>query len=527
MHLPPDTTPSPFKARVVCMAVLLLTALAAATWAWLPRGLAHFLAQNPDAAAHLVGEGTVPALRVAFQAIGIVGGLCALSGLAALIFAHRATYLLLRLTLFAVVAVLAAYIYLTWHGLFALFRNDIDFNGQEHDRATVLKFWWSIAWPALAIALYTGWLHVMLRSRPVFAHFTRRTGDAMAGDHMLESIRTHGHDPRHRRSLYASTITHLTILVLIPWILGLGGCVEAYKVPKGSGNPVVAMVTMVQPKKKEKKTITVRPDSAIIFDIPDLDETEVDQVLQEQTRQTYESNPNALAGNIGAGGGTEGGWPEGMDDYRIRFIHLEHSGAGWDDGMGENSGTLNFLRHFAQVTGFRNIATGGESHSIRLLEKYPDDGFPPFVFLTGNAAIGRLSSDDIRILREYCLKGGMIFANAGSPAFHQSFTHLMRQVFPDRALTDVPDDDMIYQQPFRYPNGAPAFWAHGGTRALGVRHEGRLCVYYHPGDMNDAWRDPKFIDVSPELRQTALNLGVNIVYYAFTHWNDAIAKQKK
>lgn len=523
---PPDTAPSARKARVVCTAVILLSALAYAAWAWLPRGLAVFLSQNPDAAAYLASHGATHALHVCFQSFGILGIGCVLTGVAAFL-PNKLTYLALRLTLFGVAAALAAYLYLTWHALFGLLAAEIEFNGQEHDRATTFKFWWSVAWPALALVLYTGWLHVMLRSRPVFARFTGTTGTPMAGDHMLENVRSHGRDPRHRRSLYASTFTHLTILIIIPWILGLGGCVEAYKVPKGSGNPVVAMVTMVQPKKKEKKTITVRPDSAIIFDIPDLDETEVDQVLQEVTRQTYESNPNALAGQMGAGGGTEGGWPEGMDDYRIRFIYLEHKGAGWDDGMGENMGTISFLRHFSQVTGFRNIASDGESHSIRLLEKYPDDGFPPFVFLNGNAAISGVSADDARILREYCLKGGMIFANAGSPSFHQSFLHLMRQVFPDRALSDIPDDDMIYQQPFRFPNGTPSFWAHGGTRALGVRHEGRLCVFYHPGDLNDAWADPKFTDISPELRQSALNLGVNILYYSFTHWNDAIAKQKK
>ena len=75
----------------------------------------------------------------------------------------------------------------------------------------------------------------------------------MDGDRVLEDLRTHGRDPRHRRSLYASAFTHILILVIIPYILSLGGCVEAYKVPKGSGNPVVAMVKMVKPKKKKKQ----------------------------------------------------------------------------------------------------------------------------------------------------------------------------------------------------------------------------------------------------------------------------------
>ena len=97
-----------------------------------------------------------------------------------------------------------------------------------------------------------------------------------------------------------------------------------------------------------------------------------------------------------------------MEDYKIRFIRLDHGGAGWDDGMNETGADINFLRGFAQATGFKKIARKGESHPIALLAKYPDDGFPPFVYLTGNHDMGRVSSTDAKILREYCLKGGML-----------------------------------------------------------------------------------------------------------------------
>jgi hypothetical protein len=141
--------------------------------------------------------------------------------------------------------------------------------------------------------------------------------------------------------------------------------------------------------------------------------------------------------------------------------------------------------------------------------------------------MGRVTTDDIRILREYCLGGGMLIGDAGSPDFHQSFTRLMAQVFPDKPLLDIADDDMIYQVPFGFPNGAPAFWHHGGRRALGVKHEGRWVVFYHPGDMNDAWKSQGFTDVSPEMRDAAMNLGVNLIYYAFNQWDEQVAKKRK
>ena len=473
------------------------------------------------------GSLMLPVLQMVFLYFGVVGGICGLVGLLSL-FRSRATYRLLRASLAVVYPLVLVYAFMAWEILFGVLAAELDIDGSKQDRATILLAWWSVVWPALAAALYVIWLHVMLYSRSVVAAFTAQEGEALQGDHVLEDVRTHGHEPRQRRSLYGSIATHIVILVILPALMELGGCVQAYRVPKGTGEPVVTMVKMVKPKKKKKKTLTLRPNSAIIFEVPDLDNTEVDEQIEEQSQVQYVAAANAKAGKMGKGGPGKGGWPEGMDKYKIRFIRLEHGGAGWDAGMdAKTAADVNFLRAFAKSTGFNKIANKGESHSIRLLKKYPKDGFPPFVYMTGNGHMGRVSSNDIKILREYCLKGGMLIGDAGSRQFHDSFVHFMRQVFPDKPLIDIADDDMIYQLPYGFPNGSPAFWHHGGRRALGVKHEGRWCVFYHPGDMNDAWKSQGYTDVTPEMRQAAMNLGVNIVYYAFNQWDDAVAKQRK
>jgi hypothetical protein len=518
---------APFKARVVSFAAIALAGLGVAAWAFCPQALDAFLSRNADIHIFYSGGIILSVLQLVFMYFGIVGGICAVAGVISLI-RKPATYSLLRASLAVVYPLVAVYVLLTWNILFDVLAAEIDISGEKQDRATILLSWWAVSWPALAVGFYVAWLHVMLSSQSVFAAFTARAGEARQGDHTLEDLRTHGHDPRQRRSMYGSAWTHILVLIVIPFLLQMGGCVTAYKVPKGSGEPVVAMVKMVKPKKKKKKTLSLRPNSAIIFEVPDLDDTEVDQQLEEQSQVTYVAAANAKAGKMGKGGPGKGGWPEGMDKYKIRFIRLDHGGVGWDDGMDAKTGAdINFLRAFAKATGFKKIANKGESHSIRLLKKYPKDGFPPFVYLTGNGNMGRVSSADIKILRDYCLNGGMLIGDAGSPQFHQSFTHFMRQVFPDKPLLDIADDDMLYQLPYGFPNGAPAFWHHGGRRALGIKHEGRWCVFYHPGDMNDAWKSQGYTDVSPEMRQAAMNLGVNIVYYAFNQWDDAVAKARK
>lgn len=524
--------PSALKSWVVTLATAMIGVFGLGLWFYGTQALQTIFETNAAAEIHLKGQqagGTnyVRLFEWLFRFFALkVGGLCLVIALIS-IARTKLTLIMLRGALCFVYPGVLAYAVLVWLAIFSLIRAGVTIDGAVQDRATGVLMWWSMSWPVLAIGLCTIWLHVMLASRPVISAFTKQPGPAMYGDRVLEDWRTHGRDPRARKSFFGSFTTHFVILILIPFILQDRGCVEAYRVPQGSGNPVVALVKVVKPKKKKKKTLTLRPNSAILFDIPDLDNLEVDKQMEEMTQARYEASNQAKSGKMGKGGGKTGGWPEGMENYKVRFIRLEHGGKGWDDGMNQTDADINFLRHFAQATGFKKIANKGESHSIALLDKYPDDGFPPFVFLTGDHHMGRTSSRDHKVLREYCLKGGMLIADAGSAEFHRSFEQLMRQVFPDKQLLDIADDDMLYQLPYGFPNGAPAFWHHGGRRAKGIKHEGRWVVFYHPGDMNDAWKSPGYSDVTPEMKDAALNLGVNLVYYAFNQWNDAVAKERK
>jgi len=514
------------QALVVSIATSMLAALGIGFWHYGPPAYATFLESNAAAQVHLEDIGLARGPSLSFDAFGILGAMCGVIGLLSLL-RHPVTYYIIRTGLFLVYPALLGYFVLVWIAVFSFVDAHVPVDGGELDRPTGLLFWWELSWPALAIGAYVFWLHVMLWSRPVYSAFTAQVGPVMRGDRILEDWRTHGRDPRARKSFYGSFATHFAILVLIPFLLQARGCVEAYRVPKGSGNPVVALVKIVKPKKEKKQKLTLRPNSAIIFEIPELDDTEVDRKMDEMSQATYEADVTATAGQLGSGGGKQGGWPEGMENYKIRFIRLKHGGAGWDDGMKHTNADINFLRAFAQVTPFKKIASKGEAHEIAALEDYPEFGFPPFVYLTGNGGMGRTTRRDHKILREYCLKGGMLIADAGNIHFHRSFERFIRDVFPDKSLLDIADDEMIYQLPFPFPDGAPAFWHHGGRRAKGIRHDGRWIVFYHPGDMNDAWKSSGYSDVTPEMRNAAVRLGVNLVVYSFTQWNDAVARMRK
>jgi hypothetical protein len=123
----------------------------------------------------------------------------------------------------------------------------------------------------------------------------------------------------------------------------------------------------------------------------------------------------------------------------------------------------------------------------------------------------------MQVLRKYLDDGGMLFASAGSAPWHNEFVNLMRLIYPEENLRTIADDDPIFRMPYFFPNGAPPLWHHGGRQAMGIRKDGRWVVFYHPGDIQDAWRTGDS-DLSPELAERAAQLGVNIIYYAFTQY---------
>ena len=171
----------------------------------------------------------------------------------------------------------------------------------------------------------------------------------------------------------------------------------------------------------------------------------------------------------------------------VRFIRLKYDGPGWDDGMDEKSGAdRNFLERYGQLTGFK-VSKNGEAHPIKLLAKYPKGFTPAFVYITGTDEIN-VSDDEVQVLQAYLAGGGMLWADCGGPKWDASFRVLMKRVLPDKELRDIPDEDPLFTAPFKFPNGAPPLWQHGGKRALGIKLQDRWAVFYHPGDMNDAWK---------------------------------------
>jgi len=347
-------------------------------------------------------------------------------------------------------------------------------------------------------------------------YYTRQASEApLVGDRVYENIRTHGKDPEYRKSLYwplGSCVVYLLALTMMMMIRGCGW-EKDYEIPYGSGTPTVTVVQVKKIKRKKPEKLVLNMDSPIIWTRPKLTDIDVLSDVDEATSEEYQANRNI--GKLGAGGGDQGGWPYGVANATVRFIRLRYSGGNWDWNSG-HGGDYNMLLYFHKITGFK-IAGNTEFKDVARLARFRKGKAPPFVYMTGTGRI-HLNSRDTKVLRDYCLvEGGLIFGDAASPTFHHYFAHMCRTVFPGKPLVDIPDDDPIFREPFSFPNGAPPLWHHGGHRALGIKHEGRWVVFYHPGDMGDAWKTGHS-GASDAVAQRALKLGINIMYYTFTRY---------
>lgn len=141
----------------------------------------------------------------------------------------------------------------------------------------------------------------------------------------------------------------------------------------------------------------------------------------------------------------------------------------------------------------------------------------PFVHLTGHGNVV-FSSQEIENLRSYLVAGGFLHIddNYGLDAFIRP---QLKKLFPELDLVALPFDHPIYHQRYNFPKGLPKIHEHDGKapEGYGLFYEGRLVVFYtHECDLGDGWEDTEVHGDSDATRQKALQMGANILQYAFT-----------
>ena len=140
----------------------------------------------------------------------------------------------------------------------------------------------------------------------------------------------------------------------------------------------------------------------------------------------------------------------------------------------------------------------------------------PFLHMTGHGNVF-FTPEEADNLRTYLLSGGFLHIddNYGMEPYLRKE---LNKVFPEKELVEIGADHLIFTTQYEFPKGLPKIHEHDGKRpqALGIFHENRLILLFtYESDLGDGWEDPEVHNDSEEVRLKALQMGANIIHYAF------------
>jgi hypothetical protein len=163
----------------------------------------------------------------------------------------------------------------------------------------------------------------------------------------------------------------------------------------------------------------------------------------------------------------------------------------------------------------QNLATN-ISADVPYVEVGSQDMFLyPMIHMTGHGNVV-FSPAEAENLRNYMLAGGFLHID-DNYGMDQFIRVEIKKVFPNNTLVELPFDHPIFHQKFDF-NGLPKIHEHDGKRpqAFGIIENGRLvCLYTVETDLSDGWEDQPVHNDPPEKRKQALQMGANILMYAF------------
>lgn len=183
--------------------------------------------------------------------------------------------------------------------------------------------------------------------------------------------------------------------------------------------------------------------------------------------------------------------------------------------------------YYANPTALVNLATFCNINLKTTISKevpYIEVGSPelilyPFVHMTGHGNV-KFSLTEAQNLRNYLLGGGFLHID-DNYGMDQFIREELKKVFPDNQLVELPLNHPVFHQKYDF-NGLPKIHEHDGKRpqAFGIIVEGRLvCLYTYETDLSDGWEDAAVHNDPESKRKEALQMGANILMYAFLGGN--------
>tara|TARA_S200000501_G_scaffold375839_1_gene428938 strand:+ start:40 stop:684 length:645 start_codon:yes stop_codon:yes gene_type:complete len=194
--------------------------------------------------------------------------------------------------------------------------------------------------------------------------------------------------------------------------------------------------------------------------------------------------------------------------FSIARIH--YSGGG--DWYSNPSSLPNLLKYLESKT---PISVNQNEYRVKLIDENANQF--PFLYMTGHGNI-RLTDEEIIALRSILLNNGFLHVddNYGMDA---SFRREIKRVFPNKKMILLPKDHPIFNSYYYFPNGLPKVHEHNGEppQAFALFEKDKMILLYtYESDLGDGWEDASVHNDPWPIREAALQMGVNIIYYTLT-----------
>jgi len=216
----------------------------------------------------------------------------------------------------------------------------------------------------------------------------------------------------------------------------------------------------------------------------------------------------------------------------LQIARLRHNG-GWDTAPRAVRNLLKALNETVGLTASTEVQA--IPATLEELTRFP------LICMHGRYRF-QLPPQQIEAIREYLSRGGVLFADAccGATQFDRSFRDLMRQLYPDQELKQIPADHDLYSERVGHQireatrrrlvsverNATLQLQTEKGPPLLeAIEIEGRCVVIYSRHDISCALEHQAALSCDGYVEEDAAKLAVNIVLYAMLQnisWQGAV-----
>jgi hypothetical protein len=141
----------------------------------------------------------------------------------------------------------------------------------------------------------------------------------------------------------------------------------------------------------------------------------------------------------------------------------------------------------------------------------------PFLYMTGHGNV-LFTDAEAKNLRNYLISGGFLHID-DNYGMNNFIRREMKKVFPEHDFVEIPFNHPIYNLKYKFKSGLPKIHEHDNKppQGFGIFYEGKLVSYFsYESDLGNGWEDQSIYNDPQSVRLTALQMGANLIEYAFT-----------